>query len=297
VSHRRSRLGEHDVLVRDAGELCEGPCWDVSTQTLVWVDILAGVVNVVDPATGSRARHPLGTPVGAVAPRAGGGWVAAVERGFVLLDGAWRPEGDVIPAPGQGARTRFNDGGCDPAGRFWAGTLSYDGAARAGALYRLHPGGRVEQVLGGVTNSNGIAWSPDGTRLYHVDTGRGSVDRLELDPATGAVVGRAPVVTVRPAEGLPDGLTVDADGHLWLALWGGACVRRYTPDGELDTVLELPVDLVTSLAFGGPGLAELFITTARDGLTPEQLAAQPLAGSVFRWRPGVPGLAPATFIG
>ncbi len=297
MSVASSRLTERDVLVRDAGTLCEGPCWDASTQTLVWVDILAGVVNVVHPGTGARARHLLGVPVGAVAQRAQGGWVAAVERGFLLLDAAWQPEGPVVPAPGQGAGTRFNDGGCDPAGRFWAGTLSYDGTAEAAALYRLDPDGSVREVLSDVTNSNGIAWSPDGGQLYYVDTGLGRVDRLELDPAAGAVVGRTTMVRVPPSAGVPDGLTVDAEGHLWLALWGGGCVRRYTLDGELEQVLELPVELVTSTCFGGAGLDELFITTARDGLTPAQVAAQPLAGSVFRWRPGVRGLAAATFAG
>jgi len=297
VSQVTSLLTDEHVLVRGAGELCEGPCWDVGTQTLVWVDILVGAVNVVDPVSGSRTRHLLGAPVGAVAPRATGGWVAAVERGFLLLDQTWQPEGKVTAAPGQRAGTRFNDGGCDPAGRFWAGTLSYDGTQEAAALYRLDPDGTVHEVLSGVTNSNGIAWSPDGSHLYYVDTGRGSVDRLDLDPDTGAVVGRAVVVSVSPSEGLPDGLTVDADGHLWLALWGGGCVRKYAPDGGLEQVLELPVELVTSVAFGGPGLAELFITTACDGLTPAQVAAQPLAGSVFRWSPGVHGLAPAPFAG
>jgi sugar lactone lactonase YvrE len=297
VSVEIHRLTDADVLVREAGDLCEGPCWDVGSQTLVWVDILAGAVNVVDPATGSRARHELGAPVGAVAPRAAGGWVAALERGFLLLDAGWRAEGDVILAPGQGRGTRFNDGGCDPAGRFWAGTLSYDGAPEAAALYRLDPDGSVREVLGGVTNSNGIAWSPDGSQVYYVDTGLGRVDRLALDPSTGAVVGRATVVTVAPSEGLPDGLTIDAEGHLWLALWGGGCVRRYAPDGELRQTVELPAELVTSLCFGGAELDELFITTARDGLSDAELAVQPLAGSVFRWRPGVRGLAPLTFAG
>ena len=139
--------------------------------------------------------------------------------------------------------------------------------------------------------------SPDGAHLYYVDTGCKSIDRLELDPATAAVVDRVTVVSVPPSGGLPDGLTVDATGNLWLALWGGSCVRRYAPDGELMQQLELPVDLVTSVAFGGADLDELFITTARNGLTPEQAAAQPLAGSVFRWRPGVQGLPPATFAG
>jgi sugar lactone lactonase YvrE len=297
VSPFTSRLGEDDVFVRDAGALCESPCWDVATQTLVWVDILPGVVHVVDPSSGSRILHVLGSPVGAVAPRAGGGWVAAVERGFLLLDANWQPERGVITVSGQGPGTRFNDGGCDPGGRFWAGTLSYDGTAEVAALYRLDPDGSVHTVLSGVTNSNGIAWSPDGAQLYYVDTGRGSIDRLELDRGTGKVVDRHTIVNVPHSEGLPDGLTVDAAGSLWLALWGGACARSYAPDGQLLQVLELPVDLVTSLAFGGPDLHELFITTAREGQTPEQAAAQPLAGSVFRWRAEVPGLAAAKFAG
>ena len=297
MSVTTSRLGADDVLVHDAGELCEGPTWDVTTNTLLWVDILAGAVNVVVPATRSRARYLLGSPVGAIARRAGGGWVAAVERGFLLLDEAWRAERPVIAAPGQRPGTRFNDGGCDPAGNFWAGTLSYDGTPGAAALYRLRPDGAVHEVLSGVTNSNGIAWSPDGSRLYYVDTGRGTVEHLELDPVTSVATGRSTIVRIPSGGGLPDGLTVDAEGHLWLALWGGSCVRRYKPNGELDLVLELPVELVTSVAFGGEDLDELFITTARDGLSPADIARQPLAGAVFHWRPGTTGMPPLTFAG
>jgi sugar lactone lactonase YvrE len=223
--------------------------------------------------------------------------VAAVERGFLLLDDGWQAQREVTVAPGQGPGTRFNDGGCDPAGRFWAGTLSYDGTAEAAALYRLDTDGTVREVLGGVTNSNGIAWSPDGAQLYYVDTGLGRVDRLELDSITGVVVARTTVIRVPSSDGVPDGLTVDAEGHLWLALWGGGCVRRYSPEGELETVLRLPVELVTSVCFGGAELDELFITTARDGLSDSEIAAQPLAGSVFRWLPGVRGVAPAAFAG
>jgi len=292
-----SRLGAADVLVPDAGELCEGPCWDRRTGTLVWVDIMAGEVHVVDPATGARTVHRLGMPVGAVAPRRGGGWVAAVERGFLLLDGAWQPAGPVLPAPGQPEGTRFNDGGCDPQGRFWAGTLSYDGTPEVSSLYRLEPDGAVREVVIGVTNSNGMAWSRDGAWAYYVDTGRGTVDQLEVEPTTGRVTGRRTLLRVPESEGLPDGLTIDAEGHLWLALWGGGCMHRYTPSGALDRVVELPVSLVTSVTFGGPQLDELFVTTAREGLTAAQRAAQPLAGSVFRHRPGIHGLPAEEFAG
>lgn len=292
-----TRLGARDVVFRDAGDLCEGPCWDEQTATLVWVDILAGTVQVGDPGTGGWTTHRLGMPVGAVAPRRAGGWVAAVEEGFVLLDDGWQPSGPVLPAPGQPEGTRFNDGGADPQGRFWAGTLSYDGTPGRGALYRLDSDGSVHPVLDGVSNSNGIAWTPDGAVAYYVDTGRGTLDRLRLDPATGTVTDRTTLVRVTEGEGLPDGLTVDAEGYLWLALWGGASVRRYSPSGSLDRVVELPVELVTSVAFGGERLDELFVTTAREGLSASQLRTQPLAGSVFRHRPGVRGLPSARFAG
>lgn len=289
--------GRADLLVADAGDLCEGPCWDERTGTLVWVDILAGAVHVVDPRTAEHSTHPLQMPVGAVAPRRRGGWVAAVERGFLFLDDAWQPTGAVIAAPGQPPGTRFNDGACDPRGDFWAGTLAYDGTPRVAALYRLEADGCVREVLSGVTNSNGIAWSPDGATMYYVDTGLGTVDSFDVNPVTGTVSGRATLIRITEGDGLPDGLTVDAEGHLWLALWGGGCVRRYTPSGALEAVVELPVALVTSVAFGGSELDELYITTARQGLTPSQQRAQPLAGSIFRHRPGTTGIPVAPFAG
>lgn len=289
--------GRADLLVADAGDLCEGPCWEERTGTLVWVDILAGAVHVVDPRTAEHSTHPLQMPVGAVAPRRRGGWVAAVERGFLFLDDAWQPTGAVIAAPGQPPGTRFNDGACDPRGDFWAGTLAYDGTPRVAALYRLEADGCVREVLSGVTNSNGIAWSPDGATMYYVDTGLGTVDSFDVNPVTGTVSGRATLIRITEGDGLPDGLTVDAEGHLWLALWGGGCVRRYTPSGALEAVVELPVALVTSVAFGGSELDELYITTARQGLTPSQQRAQPLAGSIFRHRPGTTGIPVAPFAG
>jgi sugar lactone lactonase YvrE len=292
-----TRSGRADLLVADAGDLCEGPCWDERTGTLVWVDILAGAVHVVDPRTAEHSTHPLQMPVGAVAPRRRGGWVAAVERGFLFLDDAWQPTGAVIAAPGQPPGTRFNDGACDPRGDFWAGTLAYDGTPRVAALYRLEADGCVREVLSGVTNSNGIAWSPDGATMYYVDTGLGTVDSFDVNPVTGTVSGRATLIRITEGDGLPDGLTVDAEGHLWLALWGGGCVRRYTPSGALEAVVELPVALVTSVAFGGSELDELYITTARQGLTPSQQRAQPLAGSIFRHRPGTTGIPVAPFAG
>jgi sugar lactone lactonase YvrE len=290
-------LGASDVLVAEAGDLCEGPCWDIRTQRLYFVDILAGRVRAVEPATGSCRTWELGVPVGAVAPRRPGGWVAAVERGFVTFDDDWRPTSPVRPAPGQREGTRFNDGRCDPTGRFWAGTLSYDGSPERGALYRLGVDGVVTAMLSAVTNSNGLAWSATGTEMYYVDTGKATIDRMAFDPGQGTVADRRTLVTFRPDEGLPDGLTIDSEGFLWVALWGGGCVRRYSPRGTLDGEITLPVSQVTSMAFGGPDLGELFITTAAEGLGAESRRDEPLAGSLFRHRPGVTGLPPATFAG
>jgi len=293
----RLDLGADDAVVPGAGDLCEGPQWDERTHRLVWVDILRGRVHEADVAGGNHVVHELGVPVGSVAPRRRGGWVAAVERGFQLFDEQWRPQGPLVPAPGQRRGTRFNDGGCDPEGRFWAGTLAYDESPRQGALYRLEADGTCSEVLTEVTNSNGLGWSADGTTFYYVDTGRGTLDVMTYDRRTGAVADRRTLVTVPEKDGLPDGLTVDLDGHLWLALWGGGCVRRYSPDGELELVVTLPVTNVTSVAFGGPDLTDLFVTTARQGVDAAQRRSEPLGGSLFRCRPGVTGRPRAAFAG
>jgi len=290
-------LGADEVLVPAAGDLCEGPQWDDRSQRLVWVDILRGRVHEADAAGGSQAVHELGAPVGAVAPRRQGGWVAAMERGFQLLDDRWQPRGSLMEAPGQRPGTRFNDGGCDPAGRFWAGTLCYEGTPRQAALYRLETDGSCTEVLAEVTNSNGLGWSPDGGTLYYVDTGRGTLDVFDYEAGTGSVRERRTLVGVPPSEGVPDGLCVDDEGHVWLALWGGGSVRRYSPDGRLELVVRLPVSNVTSVAFGGADLADLFVTTAREGLDAAQRRAEPLAGSVFRCCPGVTGRPRATYDG
>jgi sugar lactone lactonase YvrE len=292
-----TELGDADVLITDAGALCEGPCWDARSANIVWVDILAGRVHAARPTTGTHVVRKVHSVVSAVIPRRSGGWLAAVERGFALFDDHWTQQGPVMSAADQPEGTRFNDGRCDPQGRLWAGTIAYDGTPHVAALYRLDPNGKITQVLDGVTNSNGLGWSLDGNTMYYVDTGRRAIDRMDFDQASGTVRNRRTLVAVPPSGGLPDGLTVDSEGYLWVALWGGACVRRYAPDGTLDRVVGLPVAQVTSMAFGGAELDELFITTASEGLSASEREAQPLAGSVFRHRPGVTGLLPNAFAG
>ncbi|HTI30100.1 MAG TPA: SMP-30/gluconolactonase/LRE family protein, partial [Methylomirabilota bacterium] len=227
-----------------------------------------------------------------VAPRAAGGFVAALQDGFwVVGDG---PAARIAAIPEAGPGLRFNDGKCDPAGRFWAGTMTYDAALGAGALYRLDPDGQARMVLDEVTISNGLAWSLDGGTMYFIDTPTQRVDAFSFDGVTGEIGDRRPEIHLPPEAGAPDGMTIDAEGGLWIALWGGAAVHRYL-DGRLDQVIELPVSQPTSCCFGGASLDELYVTSAREGLSAPRLRAEPLAGALFRVRPGVRGLAPAVF--
>jgi sugar lactone lactonase YvrE len=283
-----------EVVVAAHAELGEGPVWDARSGRLAWVDILSRRILLTDVRTGATEVILVPSHVGAVAPRGAGGFIAALQDGFWTVgDGPARRIAAVLEA---GAGLRFNDGKCDPAGRFWAGTMAYDQATGAAALYRLDPGGVAIRVLDGVSISNGLAWSVDGRTMYYVDTATQRIDAFSFRPETGEISDRRPVVAIPAASGAPDGMTIDAEGGLWVALWGGAAVHRYV-DGRLDRVIRLPVSQPTSCAFGGDGLDELFVTSAWEGLSATERRAQPLAGAVFRVRPGVRGLPTAVYNG
>jgi sugar lactone lactonase YvrE len=261
----------------------EGPVYFPGWPGVRWVDMLAGDVLELDPVSGQVTRRHVGTVAAALRPRADGGAVLALERGFALADGSLREVralAQVWSDPG----IRMNDGGCDPHGRFYCGSMAYDARAGAGALYRLDPDGAVTTVLTGVTVSNGLAWSPDGATAYYIDSATGRVDAFDYD---GRLRSRRAVVLVPREAGSPDGMAVDSDGRLWVALWGGGAVHCYTPEGRLEERVRLPVTQVTACAFGGPGLDELYITTSRQTVEP---GSQPEAGALFRYRPGVRGL-------
>ncbi len=185
---------------------------------------------------------------------------------------------------------RFNDAGVDPAGRVWAGSMHIPESEPLGELYRLDPGGRLTTVLKSVTVSNGLGWSPDGSRMYYADSPTAPRRRVRLRPGDRRGVPRRAFADLSGVEGVPDGLTVDLDGYVWVAMWGGGVLRRFTPSGQQDAVLPVPVSQPTSCAFGGPGLADLFITTASVGLSEAERAEQPLAGRLLRMRPGPIGL-------
>jgi sugar lactone lactonase YvrE len=283
-----------EQLTGPVAEHGEGPVWWPGWGGLRWVDMLAGDVLALTPA-GQVARRRVGRVAAALRPRAAGGMVVATEHDFVTLDEA-DPEGAAAPrvvatAP-HDPLVRFNDGGCAPDGAFYCGTMAYAETPGAGTLFRLRPDGTVETVLRGVTISNGLAWTPDGTGAYYVDTATGRVDRFDYDTDRG-LHGRRPFVTVPPAAGGPDGLTVDADAGVWTALWGGGAVHHYSADGKLDEVVELPVAKVTACTLGGPRLDELFITTSRHGETDPH----PAAGAVFHTTVATPGVPALPFAG
>lgn len=285
------RVNAHAVLG-------EGPSWDPVTGDLLWVDILGRRVHRFGVARGSEGPSLVTDGhVGAVVPRRNGGLVLALARAFALLEPGASAPATTIPVEADRPGNRLNDGKCDPAGRFWAGTMAYAATPGAGSLYRLDPDLSVTMMLESVTCSNGLGWSPDGRTMYFIDTGTGGVDAFAFDLATGEIADRRRIIDIPSHDGLPDGMTVDAEGGLWVALWGGGAVRRYLPDGTLERIVELPCRLVTSCTFGGELLDELFITTASVGLTPEELDAQPGAGGLFSYRSGLTGLPATPFAG
>jgi sugar lactone lactonase YvrE len=293
------RLGPGAVeLVCDARmELGEGPIWDHRRKRLVFVDIHREQVHEFDPVTGHHRVLSMGTPVSAVGLADAGDWVAAAAGGFVRIDPVTGRLTEIVQVEAASRRTRMNDGAVDPSGRFWAGTMSLDGVAGQGTLYRLDPDGGATAVLGPVTTSNGPAWSPDGCVMYYVDTRTRRIDALDFDVASGACANRRPLVDFAEGPGRPDGVIVDRDGGIWVGLWLGFAVHRYTPDGQLDLVVDVPAACATKCAFGGDDLSDLYITTARAPLDADARATQPGSGGLFRVRPGVAGLPALLFRG
>ncbi|MEU9957124.1 SMP-30/gluconolactonase/LRE family protein [Streptomyces sp. NPDC050982] len=299
----------YEVAVRAEAALGEGPTWDADAQRLIWIDILGSRVHTYDPVSGRRTVMATEQHVGAAKPRAGGGLIVNLRDGVGLYgpggessgdsgasggagdSGASGGAGDLDGSGGSGGSggsdsfrwlhrevapgRRANDAAVAPDGALWAGTMRYDEAPGGGTLSRIAPDGTVETVLDDVAVSNGTGWSPDGRLMYYIDSPTRRIDVFDFDGQRAT--GRRELAVIEEGDGFPDGLTVDADGCVWVALWDGGAVRRYTPDGKLDRVVELPVTRPTACAFGGADLTDLYITTARTGLE----APHPLAGSVL----------------
>ncbi len=261
-------------------DLGEGPIWDARTGVIAFVDINHAELRRYDVATEATAIWTAPCRVGSIGVREGGGFVAGTTSGFATLD----PDGnvfDVIGHPEPDVVTnRFNDGKVDPHGNFWAGTMDDRRRERSGVLYCLRPDRTWTAIDLDYRITNGPAFSPDGRTLYHTDTMDGTTFAFDLSP-DGLVANRRVFRDWHDVSGHPDGMTTDAEGHLWVAFWGGWCVRRIAPTGEIVAEHALPVSNVSSVAFGGPGLDRLFATSARQDLTSTQIADQPLAGGLF----------------
>jgi sugar lactone lactonase YvrE len=290
-------MSTHPHLVADVGAvLGEGPVWVEREQALYWVDIKG--YKVYRHTLADAALKIWETPyrVCSLAPRESGGFIAGTEDGFSRVD----LEADrfiplVNPEP-ERITNRFNDGKLDRAGRFWAGTMDNDETAASGALYRLNPDTQWARVDDGYRVTNGPAFSPDGRLMYHNDSARQVTYLFDLD-GKGDAANRRVHLQFGEDDGYPDGMTVDAEGCLWIAFWDGWSVRRFSPEGESLDRIEVPTARPTSCVFGGPALDQLFITSASIGLSDEERAMQPNAGGLFVVEPGVAGIADTPFPG
>ena len=281
-----------EVAIPARALLGEGPRWDAAAQRLLWVDIEAGSLHLFDPARDDDRAIPLGNRVGAAAPTESGGVLVALADRLAVVDLDDDSVRTLVEIP-HGPALRLNDGACDPAGRFWVGSLALDYARGRGALYRYSQDGGLDRMVDDVTISNGLGWSPDGATMYYIDSMAYRVDRFDFDVATGEIADRRPFIVIERGGGIPDGLAIDDDGGLWVALWGRGSIRRYSPDGELEQVLAVPVDKVTACCFGGEDGRSLYVTTASVDLEREQ----PLAGSVFVTEVDVSGPPAQPFAG
>ena len=283
-------------LVLDAhATLGEGPVWDADAGVLWWVDIEGRRIHRFDPATRADTSFETATQVGALALREGGGLVAA------LADGVWTvdPESgaaELLVGLGEPPDVRSNESKCDPVGRLLVGTMAFD-YLPIGSLYSVEADGSVRRLLDSLSIANGMAWTEDGGTFYYIDSPLRRVDAFDYDLATGAISGRRPYLTFDDRVAKPDGMSIDAEGGLWIAFWDAGEIRRYGPDRGSDVVVHVPATQVTSGVFGGSDLRDLYITTATTELPAEALAEQPHAGGLFHVRAPVAGLLPHRFAG
>ena len=286
-------MSSFEVVDAAGIELGEHPVWDPGGERVGWVDVFAGELRWVADGAATCWRFPA--PLGAVAVRESGGVVAAAGDGIHFRDGDGRT--DRTPVTGllpQGVR--FNDAACDPVGNFLCGTTSLDAERGLGSLYRVSPDGEVETLASGITESNGLAWSHDGGTLYYVDSGEPAVRRYRYD--AGSIPQREQDLCVVPdGHGVPDGICIDADGAVWVGIWEGGALWRVSPDGELLDVIDAPVSRPTCPGFGGPGLAQLFVATAWEGMDEAARGAEPWAGHLLACQPDVPGAPAPRFAG
>jgi len=275
--------------------LGEGPLWSGEEQALYWVDIIGESIQKYDTDTGKIKSFPQNEQISVIGFREQGGFIAAGKYGMKF----WSPEENVLNPicnPEKDRKeSRFNDGKVDRMGRFWAGTMTSSGAESA--LYRLDHDLSLHIMESGVTISNGIGWSPDNQTMYFADTLHYVIYAYDFDLESGLIANRRAFITVDPDGGVPDGLTVDSEGFVWCAFWGGAKITRFDPQGKVERVIPLPVTQPTSCCFGGKNLTELYITSAWDGLSNVERGSQPWAGDIFMVPTDVKGVPEPKFLG
>lgn len=286
-----------ECIVRGNNRLGESPVWSVREQCLYWVDSRGCLVFRLDPATGAVASWPTPDIIGSICLRAAGGLVVAMQTGFHILDTGTGALTFIADPEADQPENRFNDGRCDRRGRFWSGTMNDTRRDPTGSLYRLDADHSVARLRDDLIVPNSICWSPDDSVMYLADTYRDRILRYRFSPEEGTISDMELLVDATDHPGRPDGSTVDCEGFLWNAEYGGGRVLRYAPDGRIDRVLPMPVTLPTSCAFGGPGLDILYITSATQRLDAETLAKQPLAGGLFAVDVGVSGLPEPEYAG
>jgi sugar lactone lactonase YvrE len=291
-------MSEVERVLAVTNRLGEGPVWSPGEGKLYWIDIEDKQVWSFQPSTGKGEAFDVEVPITALSLRAQGGFVVATVKGLAFWD--TQPPGFEFVGDPESDRpsNRFNDGAVDRQGRFWAGTLNqvqFD--APDGSLYRLDPDRSIHRMEMGIAESNGIGWSPDNKTMYLTETMRHTIWAYDFDPTSGTIGNRRPFAQVSEQNIYPDGLTVDSEGFVWSARWGGWNVTRYDPAGKVERVIRLPAQQVTSCAFGGENLDELYITTAWSGLSEEDRRKQPAAGGLFRVHVGVKGLREPKFGG
>ncbi len=287
----KQKSSDVELVIDSQSDLGEGAIWDNRAGELMWINITGEILNLYNPKTGNNKEMFTGQMIGTVVPTESGMVLVALKNGIYKLDLQTGTKSLIVDPEEDIPTNRFNDGKCDPSGRFWAGTLSLNGKSGVASLYRLDPDSSIHTMIEKVSISNGIVWSADFKKMYYIDTPTQKVMAYDYDNETGDISNPTVAVEVPSEMGSPDGMTIDADGNLWVALWGGAAVGCWDPKtGELIRKVEVPAKNVTSCAFGDDDLGTLYITTARQSTNDEELEQFPHAGGVFKIQPGVKGV-------